>query len=182
MALLRYPRSIDRSLALRRPLQLPAWPAPVYPAAVLLALILPFEAIKPVLTTPWLSLTDEKLVLLTAVVAWLLLGAQALPTRSEWRVLAPSLALLAVAVVAALLAPEFGDEALRFVWRLVAAAFVLLLGVRLAVDPTRLLGLSSARGLGAGLSGIVGLGEAAGWPLLGPTLNLFKVAQTRVGG
>ena len=153
----------------------------VYPAAVLLALVLPFEAIKPVLVTPWVSLTDEKLVLLVAVVAWLLLGARALPARSEWRALAPSLALLVVAVVAALLAPEFGDEALKFVWRLVAAAFVLLLILRVARDPGHLHGLLWAVAIGAGASAVLGIGEASGWPGLDPVLNLFKVAPTRVG-
>jgi hypothetical protein len=138
--------------------------------------------IQPVLVTPWFSLTDEKLVLLIAVGAWLLLGGQALPSGGEWRAVLPSLALLLVALVAALLAPDFGDEALRFVWRLAAAAFVLLLLVRLAADRTRLTGLLWAIVIGAGISGLLGLGEAAGWPALNPTLNLFKVAPTRVGG
>jgi O-Antigen ligase len=153
----------------------------VYPAAVLLALVLPFEAIKPILTTPWVSLTDEKLVLLVAVVAWLALGARALPARSEWRALTPSLALLVVTVVAALLAPEFGDEALRFVWRLVAAVFVLLLILRVAHDPGNLHGLLWAVAIGAGASALLGIGEALGWPGLDAVLNLFKVAPTRVG-
>ena len=42
---------------------MPSWPVAVYPAALLLALVLPFEAIQPVLVTPWMSLTDEKVVL-----------------------------------------------------------------------------------------------------------------------
>src|SRR5437899_2907949 len=62
----------------------PQWPALVYPAALVLALVLPFEAIQPVIVTPWLSLSDEKLVLLLAVCAWLLLGARALPSTAEW--------------------------------------------------------------------------------------------------
>jgi hypothetical protein len=167
---------------LRRTFTLPAWPAVLYPAALLLALALPFEVIQPVVVTPWLALSDEKLVLLLAAGAWLLLGAQALPTSSEWWALRPSLALLIVALVAALLAPEFGDEALRFVWRLAAAAFVLLLVVRLAGDRGRLTGLVWAIVVGAGISGLLGLGEAAGWPWLSSAFNLFKVAPTRVGG
>ena len=35
--------------------------------------------------------------------------------------------------------------------------------------------------IGAGASGLLGLGEASGWPALEPVLNLFKVAPTRVG-
>src|SRR4030081_2680387 len=105
MACLRYPRSIAHPLVLRRPLLVvPGWRAGIYPAAVLLAVSLPFEAIKPILTTPWFALTDEKLVLLAAVLAWVLLGARALPTPDEWQALRPSLALLVVAVTAALLA------------------------------------------------------------------------------
>jgi hypothetical protein len=160
---------------------MPAWLAGIYPAAILLALVLPFEAIKPVLVTPWFSLTDEKLVLLMAAVAWLLLGARALPTLGEWRALAPSLTLLVVAVVSALLAPEFGEEALKFVWRLVAAAFVLLLILRAASEPGRMLGLLWAVAIGAGASAAVGVGEASGWPGFDPMLNLFKVAPTRIG-
>ena len=160
---------------------IPSWPAGLWPAAVLLALVLPFEAIKPVLVTPWVALTDEKLGLLAAVVAWLLLGLRAVPNAREWRVLAPSLALLVVAVIAALLAPEYADEALKFVWRLAAAAFVLLLVVRVAQKPGHLPILAWAVAVGAGLSGILGLGEALGWPGLEPVLSLFKVAPTRIG-
>src|SRR6266536_5672117 len=69
-ATVRYPRAIAQPLVLRRGVAVPSWPAAVYPAAVLLALVLPFEAIQPVLVTPWVSLTDEKVVLLIAVVAW----------------------------------------------------------------------------------------------------------------
>jgi hypothetical protein len=154
----------------------------VYPAAVLLALVLPFEAIPPLLVTPWVSLTDEKVVLLLAVAAWVAMGARALPSPAEWRAALPSLTLLLVALVAALLAPEFGDEALRFVWRLAAAAFVLLLAARVAAEKSRLTGLVWAIVLGAGLSALLGLGEAAGWAPLGSLLDLFKVAPTRVAG
>jgi hypothetical protein len=111
-----------------------------------------------------------------------LLGRRALPSGSEWRALLPSLALLAVAVLSALLAPAFGDDALRFVWRLAAGGFALLLMVRLAGDRTRLDGVLWAIVLGAGASALLGLGEALGWPVLQPLLQAFKVAPTRVGG
>jgi hypothetical protein len=161
---------------------LPSWPAAVYPAVLLLALVLPFEAIQPVLVTPWVSVTVEKFVLMVAVAAWIALGARGLPSNAEWRAVLPSLTLLLVALVAAVLAPEFGDEALHFVWRLAAAAFVLLLAVRVASYQPRLTGILWAIVLGAGLSCLLGLGEAAGWPQLSPTLSLFKVAPTRVAG
>jgi hypothetical protein len=160
---------------------LPAWPAALLPAAVLLAVGLPFEAIRPVLSTPWFSLTDDKLIVLVAVLAWLLMGARVLPTSGEWRALAPSLALIGVAILAAVLAPAFGDEALKFVWRLAAAAFALLLVVRVTRSPGHSAALLWALTIAAGASAVLGLGEALGWPAFDPLLRLFKVAPTRVG-
>ncbi len=140
--------------------------------------MLPFEAITPVVG----SLTDEKLVLLLVAVAWAASGAGARPERHEWRALLPSLALVLVALVSALQAPDYGDDALRFVWRLIAAAFVLLVTLRVARDPGQLVGLLWAIAIGAGASALLGLGEALGWSALDPVLRLFKVAPTRVGG
>jgi hypothetical protein len=148
----------------------------------LVALALPFEAISPLLATPWVALSDEKLVLLIAAAAWLCLGPRARPSTGEWRALRPSLALLVVALLAAVLAPAFRDEALRSVWRLAAAVFLLLLVVRVARDPGRRDGLLWAIILGGGASSLLGLGEASGWPMFGPLLSWFKVAPTRVGG
>jgi hypothetical protein len=150
--------------------------------ALVLAVVLPFEVIRPVLVTPWLSFTNEKLAILGAAGAWLLQGSRALPTRDEWRGLLPSLTLLLVALVAALAAPEFGDNALKFIWRLAAAAFVLLLMLRVARQDDRRQGILWAIALGAGASALLGIGEALGWRALDPWLSLFKVAPTRVGG
>jgi hypothetical protein len=160
----------------------PRLPVAVYPAGLLLAFVLPFEAIRPVLVTPWVSLTDEKLVLLIALLAWVGLGARALPTAREWRGLLPSLALLLVGLVSGLLAPDFGDEAVRFLWRIATATFVFLLALRLARDRSRAVGLLWAIVLGAGVSALLGLVEAIGWPAGEPILSLFKTAPTRVGG
>ena len=71
---MRYPRSIARPLVLRRALAIRVGPDLTYPAALLLGVVLPFEIIRPIVVTPWVALTDEKVVLLTAVVAWLALG------------------------------------------------------------------------------------------------------------
>jgi O-antigen ligase len=49
-------------------------------------------------------------------------------------------------------------------------------------QPARLVGLLWALALGAGISALLGLGEVAGWPVLDPVLQAFKVAPTRVGG
>jgi hypothetical protein len=150
----------------------------VYPAALLLALGLPFEAIPPVVG----SLSDEKIVLFLLAGAWLLLGARALPTRDETRALVPTAGFVLVALVSALLAPDFGDEALRFVLRLAVVGFVLLVTLRLAQEETRVTALLWAIVVGGGLSASLGLAEALGWSALDPVFKLFKVAPTRVGG
>jgi hypothetical protein len=150
--------------------------------ALVLAFVLPFEMIRPVLSTPFISLTDEKLALLGAAGAWLLQGSRALPTRDEWRALLPALSLLLVTLVAALAAAEFGDEALKFVWRVAAATFVLLVMLRVTREDDHRVGILWAIVLGAGASAVLGIGEALGWRVLDPWLSLFKVAPTRVGG
>src|SRR5215208_6992403 len=94
-----YPRSIARPLALSRSWTMPSTAGGVYPALLLLAACLPFEIIRPVVVTPWLALTTEKLTLIVAATAWLLLGARALPSPREWRALLPSLSLLVVGLV-----------------------------------------------------------------------------------
>jgi hypothetical protein len=157
---------------------LPGWSSAVYPAALLLALVLPFEAIPPVVG----ALSDEKIVLSLLAGAWLLLGARVLPTRDETRLLLPTGAFMLVALVSALLAPDFGDDALRFVLRLAVVGFVLLVTLRLARDQTHVTGLLWAIVVGGGLSASLGLAEALGWSGLDPLLKLFKVAPTRVGG
>jgi O-Antigen ligase len=150
----------------------------VYPAALLLAVVLPFDAIPPVVA----SFSDQKIVLSILALAWLLLGMRALPTRDEARALLPTCGLLLVAFVSAVLAPDFGDDALRFVWRLAVVAFVLLVSLRLAQDRARATGLLWAIVVGGGLSAALGLAEALGWSTLEPLFKLFKVAPTRVGG
>ena len=150
----------------------------MYPAALLLALVLPFAAIPPVVG----SLTDEKVALVLLAAAWLGQGARALPRRDEVRALLPTGSLLLAALISAFLAPDFGDDALRFVWRLAAAGFVLLVSLRIAAEQTRATGLVWAIVVGGGLSALLGLGEALNASALDPVLKLFKVAPTRVGG
>ena len=53
-------------------------------------------------------------------------------------------------LVAALAASEFGDEALKFVWRLAAATFVLLVMLRVTRDDNRRQNIVWALALGAG--------------------------------
>lgn len=178
---LRYPRSIDRSLALPRAVAIPAPLDLLYPAALVLAVLLPFDVIRPVVVTPWLQLSFEKLLLLALGAAWLAQGARALPTPYESRTIAPTLLLTATAVVSALLAPDYVDDALKFVWRFAAAAFVGLVAIRIA-QTGRTQQLLWALVLGAGASALLGLAEALGSHAFDPFFSLFKVAPTRVGG
>jgi O-Antigen ligase len=155
----------------------------VYWAAMAVVAALPFAIIPPLLATPWVGLTDDKLLLLVLVVAWVMLGRQALPTRTEWRLLAPTLAFIGVAVVSArFAAADYAPEAVRYIVRLLAAAFVLLVALRLNRDASRGRGLLWAVAVGAGASALLGLGEALRIQALGPLLDLFKIAPTRVGG
>jgi hypothetical protein len=157
--------------------------AGVFWAACGAALVLPFAAIPPLIVTPWLSLTDDKLALLVLIGAWLLLGRSAWPTLREWRLLLPTLALTLIAFISAKMAPpDYAAEALRYIARLVAAGFFMLVALRIGQSSTQSRGLLWAVAVGGGLSGLLGLGEALRWAPLEPVLALFKVAPTRVGG
>jgi hypothetical protein len=182
-ARLGYPRSIAHSLTLRRWVVLADWPSALYVAALVAGFALPFETIPPLISTPWFALGDDKLLMLVLLASWLAMGRRALPTPTEWRLLLPSLALVVVTLVSARLAPpEYADEAARFVARLLAAAFLLLVALRLGRDRRQVTGLLWAIALGGGLSALLGIGEALRWSTLDPVLALFKVAPTRVGG
>jgi O-antigen ligase len=149
---------------------------------VLLASLLPFETIRPLVSTPWLALDDEKLLLLMVVVAWVAMGKAAVPDQRERILLLPSLALLAISLGSALLAPDNVEESLKSLWRLAAAIFIFLLTLRLAREPRQRRGLLWALAIGAAVSGLLGLGEAANWSPLQPLLGAFKIAPTKVGG
>jgi hypothetical protein len=155
----------------------------VYWAALLFAALLPFTAIPPLIHTPWLSLTDDKILLLILAVTWLSLGREAMPARREWRLLLPTLVFILVALVSArLAAPDYAAEAVSYIARLAAAAFVLLVALRLSMNPHRATNLLWAIAIGAGLSGLLGIAEVFQVPSASPVLALFKVAPTRVGG
>ena len=156
-------------------------PSLLYPAAVLLALSLPFAAIQPVITTSWLPITDDKLVLALLVAAWLLQGRRAVPRPDEWRALLPTLVFILVALLSArFAAADYASDALHYVARLVAAVFVFLVFVRL--QPERTPALLWAVVVGAGISALVGVGEALHVAAFAPVLAWFKIAPTRVGG
>jgi O-antigen ligase len=158
---------------LRPAWSLPAWPSAAYASTLLLVLALPFDALPPIVQTPWLQLGDLKLALALAGLAYLLGG---LPSRRELSLAVPAIVLLGIATVSAALS-DFADDGLRAALRLAIGAFGLLVGLRSARE-----GVLWAIITGAGLSALLGLGEAAGWHALDPILESFKVAPTRVGG
>jgi O-Antigen ligase len=152
-------------------------------AAWAVAVLLPFAAIPPLITTPWFSLTDDKLAFLLLVAAWLLLGRRALPTLAESRALLPTGAFILVALVSAgMAATDYADEAARNLARLLAAAFVLLVALRIGQDRSRSRALLWAIAIGGGISALLGIGEAMRLAWFQPLVALFKVAPTRVGG
>ena len=150
-------------------------------AVCLLAFVLPFDVIQPVSIGPMSVPVDAKLTLLLLAGAWLLLGRRALPTHQEWLTFLPSLVLTAIAVVAALAAPDNQEDALKFVWRFVAAVFVGIVAFRVTTGD-RARTILWAITLGAGLSGVLGIAEALGLRQLEPMFSLFKVAPTKVAG
>jgi O-Antigen ligase len=163
----------------RRAWVLPGWPRYVYPALMLLAIGLPFDALQPL---PGLPFNDLKLLLGLLAVAWLFSGSNALPTSLEARMLAPSLLLFGVAVVSALRTEDYPAEALRFCARFAVGAFVMLVGARVTRDTDQFRGVLWALVAGAGASALLGLGEAAAWPAVDNLLGLFKTVPTRVAG
>jgi hypothetical protein len=112
------------------------------------------------------------------------LGWQAvLPTRAEWRSLLPTLVFIVVTLVSArFAAADYALDAMRYVIRVLAAALFLLVGLRLGRDLGHVRAVLWALALGAGVSGLLGFGEAVRLAPLTPLLELFKVAPTRVGG
>jgi O-antigen ligase len=170
---------IERSLVARRAWVLPGWPRYVYPALLLLVLGLPFDALQPL---PGLPFNDLKLLLGLLGLAWLVSGSGALPSPAEARMLAPTLLLFGVAVLSALQSGDYQSESLRFTVRFAVAAFVMLVAARVTRSPHHLKGVLWAVVVGAGVSALLGLGEAAGWPTAESVLGLFKTVPTRVAG
>jgi hypothetical protein len=161
-----------------------SWSRPdlLYPAALGLGLLLPFDVIRPLADTPLGALTGEKLILALVALAWLAQGPRARPTLAEWRAVLPALALLGVMMGSALFAPDYRADAFRFVVRMAVAVGIMLVAVRLSARRAEAMGLLWALVVGAGLSALVGLAERLAGPSLQSLLSLFKVAPTTVGG
>lgn len=162
----------------------PSSSALLYSLTWLLALVLPFEVIRPFLSfQPWFEFTNLELLLLATAVVWALrLPAIQPSNHPAIQFTRPALLFLTLALLSALLAPTHRIEALKFVTRFAWGVYAFFLVASVATTRTQTAGLIWALILGAGLSALMGLGEAAGWHVLDPFLALFKVAPTRVGG
>src|SRR5205823_8945715 len=128
----------------------------------------------PRFATPWLAVTDLRLGLGLAIAVWLIGGRKAIPSKWEWRTLAPAFVFVGIAAISALTATDYQDEALKFVGRLGLGVAVMLLSMRIARQHAQAL-LWAIIG-GGGLSALLGLGEVAGWPAVNTLLQQFKVA------
>jgi hypothetical protein len=175
---------MNRSIAHPQPHHLQISSAVLYGLTLVLALALPFEIIQPALTfQPWFVFTNLELFVCATAVAW---AVHVVLTRRlpELRtpLTGPAMLFLLAVTLSALLAPAYRIEALKFVTRFAFGVYACFLIVNVATIGYRLAGLIWAIILGAGVSALVGLGEAAGWPILDPILALFKETPTRVGG
>jgi hypothetical protein len=163
---------------------------------LLLAFALPFEAIRPVITSSRLAFTNlELLATLTLLfgAGFILysrlltgqgqpLGRRLLRHRILDPAVLPALLFLLLALVSAVLAPEFQSEALKSAGRVAAGLALYLIILALYADRRRQRALIWAVILGAGASALLGLVEATGWPPLASTLALFKIKPTEVAG
>lgn len=155
----------------------------LYGLAWLLALALPFEMIRPLLRLPGLEFTNLELLLAVAAVVWLTIVWQSGVTRARIRpLLWPILFFVGTVGLAAVVAPLYRLEAIKFAARLATGCVLLLLLATVVTGRKRLVGLVWAISLGAAATALLGLAEWAGWAWLAPLWPLFKVAPSRIGG
>jgi hypothetical protein len=165
---------------------------------LLLAFSLPFEIIHPVLVLPWFEFTNLEVVAIAGVGVWLLDRLRyfwpVLKSSSRWQELpsqlrrvhnAPLLWLpllfLAFSLVSTFLAPAQQLAALKFDTRITLGLAVFWMVSNHVRTLALLRSILWALVIGCGVSSLVGLGEATGWQVLAPLLELFKEAPTRVG-
>lgn len=166
---------------------------------VLLAFSLPFEIIHPVLVLPWFEFTNLELVALACIAVWVYrAGARSVaamrPTSVRSRAEAAwlelrtrpvvwlPLAFLALSVLSAALAPAGRVDALKFATRVGTGTAVFWMLIDTVRSRSLMTAILWALLAGAGVSSVVGLGEALEWPHVASLLPLFKDAPTRIGG
>lgn len=167
-----------------------AWPARAHTGswvvstcAVIVAAISPFEVPIPGLAVAGFTLTTVEIAVIGALAVWaaVLVRDQ---RRPSWRspIAAPGAALLAIVLVTALAAPEFGANSLKFFGRLLAAAMVVLLAQN-AITTPRIAGqlIGTLLAVGAVLGAIAAL-ELTQMQLVMDGLRVFRPGFHVVGG
>ncbi len=155
-----------------------------WPALLALAVLLPFELVKPLASVGPLVFTNVELVAVLAVVLWVvdLLIARRGPAWPRWFLL-PVAAWALVLFISALLAPVVQDAALKFALRSMAGVAVGLVVVDVvAVTPGRLPVLMLALVLGGTLAALTGWLEVFAPAQSSDWLSQFKLLTTRVAG
>lgn len=150
---------------------------------VALAIVMPFEQLRPVLVLPWQKITSVELTLIAAALAWAgsLLVSRSLP---HWQtaLTAPWLALLASLLLSAALAPTHRADALKVVARLGTGFVIYLMAINGATTRRRLnLLMTAAVATGVVVAAIAIL-EYRGVPAILGWLNQYRDGVRVVGG
>ena len=164
----------------------------LYGSTLLLAVMLPFGFIEPVLVIMSVNFTNIRLLITLTALVWIVhLAALALlgslrPALARYRPALPlvsaALIFLLAAALSAVLAPDHHANAASTVIRLVTAVYIMLLVIYVTTTPPRVSGILWGVIAGAGVSALLGLGEALDWPELNRALLIFKTEPSRVGG
>jgi hypothetical protein len=149
----------------------------------LLLLVAPFERLRPLISLPGQKLTTVEAAIVVALGAWL---ATAIWFRERPRWLSPIsvpwIAWLAVAGVAALVAPAFHVNAIKVVARLVIGGIVLLLPLN-GITTTRRLATALVLAAASGVVvAIIARLEFSGAPAIVAWLHAFRENVRVVGG
>jgi hypothetical protein len=150
---------------------------------IALAIVMPFEQLRPVLTLPWQNVTSVELALFVGVAAW----TGALIWSREWprwrtRLTAPWLAVLGVLLLSALAAPSHRGDALKVVARLASGFVIYLMAVNAITSRRRMsFVITAVVATGAVVAAIAVL-EYRGVTTILSWLNQYRDGVRVVGG
>ena len=150
---------------------------------VALAVVMPFEQLRPVLRLPWQQVTTVELTLLVSAAIWV---ASLVTSRTwpQWRtpLTTPWLTVLVVLLLAAILAPDHRADALKTVARL-ASGFAIYLMALNAITNVERLSVLVAAAVGTGVVvAAVAILEFRGVPMVLAWLNQYREGVRVVGG
>ncbi len=150
---------------------------------VALAIVMPFEQLRPVWSLPWQKISSVEFALLLAAAAWTgaLVWSRAWP---RWRtaLTAPWLAVLASLLLAAIVAPSHRRDALKVVGRMASGFVIYLLAINAITGYRRMkLLVTVAFATGVFVAAIAIL-EYHGVPIVLGWLNQYRDGVRVVGG